>query len=47
MVSIERTAYARLKNNISQKELTEKYTLLLNEIRHAYSVVRGDASAII
>lgn len=46
MASIERTAYPRLKNNISQKELKEKYTLLLNEINHAYSVVKGKTFVI-
>jgi Domain of unknown function (DUF4158) len=46
MALIERTAYPRLKNNISRKELKDKYTLLLHEISHAYSVVRGEPSVI-
>lgn len=46
MASMARTAYPRFKNNISQKELKEKDTLLLYEISHTCSVVRGDSSAI-
>lgn len=46
MASIERTAYPKLKNSISQKELQKKYTLSLDEISQAYSVVRGDNAVI-
>jgi len=46
MASIERTAYPRLKNNISQKQLQNKYTPLLNEINHAYSIARTETTAI-
>jgi TnpA family transposase len=46
MASIERTAYPRLKDNTSQKELCERYTLSLDEISQAYSAVRGDIAAI-
>lgn len=42
MASIERTAYPKLKVNISQKELHEKYSLLLPEIQNAYSSVKSD-----
>jgi hypothetical protein len=42
MASIERTAYPKLKINISQKELNKNYNLLLPEIEHAYSSVKSE-----
>jgi hypothetical protein len=42
MASIERTAYTQLKINISQKELSKKYNLLLSEIENAYSSVKSE-----
>lgn len=41
MASIDRTAYPKLKINISQKELRDKYSLLLPEIEHTYSSLKG------
>jgi len=41
MASIERTAYPKLKINISQKELINYYNLLLPEIEHAYSFLKN------
>jgi hypothetical protein len=47
MASIERTAYPRIKNTISQKELKNNYTLLLHEISYATSFTRGKTSLLI
>ena len=46
MASIERTAYPKLKNCISQKELNDKYTPLLNEKNQAYNAAKGDIFVI-
>ena len=46
MASIERTAYPRLKSNMSQKELMNRYTASIDEINHIHSVVRGNSSKI-
>jgi TnpA family transposase len=42
MASIERTAYPRLRSNISRKELNDKYTPLLHEKNQAYQAAKGD-----
>jgi len=44
MASIERTAYPRLRINITQRELKEKYTPTMDETHFAHTVARGKKS---
>lgn len=46
MASIERTAYPRLKINITQKELIRNYNISIDEMNHTYSNIRGKTSKI-